>query len=487
MGGVAAVFSKSRADAPRLVAKILYAMQHRAKDGAAIACNWNLESAPTVAGLTASLPAGNAAIGYGFTRILPSDSPQPVRADNGWLCLDGRIVERRMLVGGKEAARVVERKLSVADSPSVPNEMDGAYALCFCTDDQLLVARDQVGLKPLFMGRSDDVIAVASDRKALRAAGIGEVTTFPPGARLKVSLDSEMIESPEPQACFAKDFPREANGARELSRELVESVLTMTTGVDRLAAGFSGGVDSAVLAKIAKDAELDLLLVTVGVGRTREMIQAESTASDIGLPIVVRELSKDEVEESLDHVLWLIEEPDLMKVSIGLAIHWTARVAIENERSVIMLGQGSDELFGGYKRFATVLGERGVEACEAAISESVRDAYRVNYERDEQAVSSLRAELRLPFATRRMTELAMGIPLAMKVRSSSDNVRKWILREAAIGLGIPSAVAMRPKRAIQYASGIEKAIRSIARRQQLDVSAYLRNRLRTLERDYESG
>jgi asparagine synthetase B (glutamine-hydrolysing) len=86
-----------------------------------------------------------------------------------------------------------------------------------------------------------------------------------------------------------------------------------------------------------------------------------------------------------------------------------------------------------------------------------------------------------------MTELAMGIPLAMKVRSSSDNVRKWILREAAIGLGIPSAVAMRPKRAIQYASGIEKAIRSIARRQQLDVSAYLRNRLRTLERDYESG
>jgi asparagine synthase (glutamine-hydrolysing) len=176
-----------------------------------------------------------------------------------------------------------------------------------------------------------------------------------------------------------------------------------------------------------------------------------------------------------------------MKVSIALAVHWTARVAVENERSVIMLGQGSDELFGGYKRFATVLGERGAEACEAAISESVRSAHSVNYERDEQAVSSLRAELRLPFATRRMTELAMELPLAMKVRSRSDNLRKWILRETAMELGIASAVAMRPKKAIQHASGIEKAIRSIARKHERDASVYLKNRLRMLEENFKSS
>jgi asparagine synthase (glutamine-hydrolysing) len=258
-----------------------------------------------------------------------------------------------------------------------------------------------------------------------------------------------------------------------------------TSGIGRCAAGFSGGVDSAVLAKIAAEAGIDLLLLTVGFGRTPEMSQAKSAAEAIGLPIVMREFTEEDLRECVDRVLWLIEEPNLMKVSVAVAVYWTAELAVEHGRSVIVLGQGSDELFGGYKRFATILGIEGSAAAREAISESVRNAHHVNFQRDEQATSSLRVELRLPFATRKIVNCASLIPLKMKVGSPTDDLRKWILRLAALDLGVPREIAMLRKRAIQHGSGIEKGIRDIAKKEHLTPSSYLESRFQSIKSQFE--
>ena len=487
MGGVAAVFSKSGIDAPGLVVKMLYAMQHRAQDGAAVAWDTNFESARSPSRLSVSSSIQQTAVGYALTKILPSDSLQPVRAGDGWLCLDGRVVGNRTLVGGEEAAQLLENKLTPAELSLIQRDTDGAYSLCFCTTNQLLVTRDQLGLKSLFIGNRDGLVAVASERKALWAIGIRDAASFPPGGCLKASSDSSVVEFPSRQMPKASSRRYEEVDAEELSQLLIESVQVHTAGLGPISAGFSGGLDSTVLAKIAVDAGVDLLLVTVGAGRTLETRLAESAAQSIGLRIAAKQLSTDDVEECLDRVLWLIEEPNLMKVSVAMAMHWTAKAALENGRHVIMLGQGSDELFGGYKRFATILGERGPEGSVEAISESIRDAYELNYQRDEQAVSSLRVELRLPFATRKIVEFASAVPLRMKVRSPTDNLRKWILRDAAIKLGVPSAIALRPKKAIQHASGIEKAIREIARKHGLSTLDYLEDRFGALKNGHVAG
>jgi asparagine synthase (glutamine-hydrolysing) len=484
LGAIAAVFSKSQIDAPRLVAKMLSAMRHRAQDAAAVAWENTLESAESPARLGASSPKQNAAIGYGFTRILPNDNPQPIRAGRVWFGLDGRIVADGKLVGGEEAARILQAKLTPKEFPSIRRHTDGAYAICCCTDDRLLVTRDPLGLKPLYFGRRDDLTAVASDRKALWTIGIAETTTFPPGGCLNISASESTVDSSKSQLDAAQASPRARASEDELIQLLTESVKIQTTGLGAVAAGFSGGLDSTVVAKIAKGEGVDLLLVAVGVGRTAEMNQAESTARTLELPIVAREFSKNEVTECVDDVLWLIEEPSLMKVSIAMAMRWIAQVASEKGRPVVILGQGSDELFGGYKRFATILGERGRAAASEAILESIRDAYEVNYQRDEQAVSGLRTELRLPFATRKITDFASRVPLSMKVRTSSDSLRKWILRDAAVKLGIPSEIALRPKKAIQHASGVEKAVREIAKDHHLSASTYLERRLQMVKSEF---
>lgn len=486
MGAVAGVFSKSQIDAPGLVVKMLSAMKQRAQDGVAVAWADTLESADSPGDLRASSQEQGTAIGYGFTKILPNDKTQPIRAGNAWLSLDGRLVADGRLVGGEKAARILETMLSATELPSIERNIDGAYALCCCTDDTLFVTRDPMGLKPMYIGRLGDLIAVASDRKALWAVGIAETATFPPGGCLRASTIGAIVEPPKNRHDATRRLPRTRASEDELLQLLNESVSIQTSGLRTVAVGFSGGLDSAVITKIAKDAGVDLLLVTVGIGRTAEMSFAESTARTFQLPIVTREFSKKDAAECLDNVLWLIEEPSLMKVSIAMAMRWIAQEASQNGRTVVMLGQGSDELFGGYKRFATILGEQGTVAASEAISHSVRDAYEVNYQRDEQAVSGLRAELRLPFATSKIAEFASTVPLGMKVRASSDNIRKWILRDAAIKLGIPSEIALRPKKAVQHASGVEKAIREIAKDHGLSPSTYLAQRLQTLRNEFMS-
>lgn len=462
----------SRNDAPQVVVKMLCAMNHRAHDGAAVAWNGRVTSASSPASLDAASSTGHSAIGYGLTGVMPGDILQPIRAGEGWFCLNGRIVADQMLIGGEKALRVLEGKLNPAGFSSIQREVDGAYSAYFCAADTLLVARDSVGLKSTFMGRGNGLVAVASDRKALWAIGIEDITSFPPGGCLEADPSGTFLEFQDSQSKEPWTSGDDETVVEELSRALVESVSIQTARVSKLAVGFSGGIDSTVLAKVAKDAGVDVLLVTVGLGRTPEMIQAQSTAEEIGLPIIVKQFSEDDVEQYLDRVIELVEESNLMKVSIALAVHWIAELALVNGCPVVMLGQGSDELFGGYKRFATIMAERGKRATLDAISESVRHAYEVNYQRDDQAVSSLGAELRLPFATKKMTEIAAGVPLEMKVRSSSDNIRKWVLREAAVKFGVPSAIAMKPKKAIQHASGIEKAIRGIAKRHRQSPRAY---------------
>jgi asparagine synthase (glutamine-hydrolysing) len=485
LGAIAAVFSKSPVDAPLLVTKMLRAMQHRAQDAAAVAWGDSLKSARSPSLLTASSPERRAAVGYGFAKILPDDKPQPIRERDGWLCMDGRIVWNGVLVGGEEAARLLEPKLTPGEFPSIHYDTDGAYALCWCRDDCLLVTRDPLGLKPIFVGSRGDLVAVASDRKALWSIGIDEASPFPPGGCLKANKSTLNIESSKSELELSKGSSPQEIEAEELTRLLAESVSIQTARVGAVAMGFSGGLDSSVMAKIAKDMGIDVLLITVGIGRTPEMSQAESAARTLGLPIVMREFSRNDVAGCLDRVLWLIEEPSLMKVSIAIAIYWIAEVAMQNGRSVVLLGQGSDELFGGYKRFATIMGVRGTDAASEAILESILMAHEVNYQRDEQAISALRAELRLSFATRKITQFASGVPLMMKVRSPSDNVRKWILRDAAIKLGIPSVIAMRPKKAIQHTSGVENAIREIAKKQGMSPSNYLEQRCRIIRKEFE--
>ncbi len=81
--------------------------------------------------------------------------------------------------------------------------------------------------------------------------------------------------------------------------------------------------------------------------------------------------------------------------------------------------------------------------------------------------------MRLPFIDREVVGFALSLPLELKIESADDLLRKRILRKVAANLKIPDFIADRPKKAIQYATGIDKALRRIAGSEGLTVRDYL--------------
>ena len=121
----------------------------------------------------------------------------------------------------------------------------------------------------------------------------------------------------------------------------------------------------------------------------------------------------------------------------------------------MMLGQLADELFGGYAKYERALVGRGPEAAASMMAADVRDCGVRGFLRDELACSRW-VEPSFPFADRRVAEFGLSLPVELKI---SAGVRKAVLREAAVRLGVPEVVAMRQKKAAQYSSGVLKLLR----------------------------
>jgi asparagine synthase (glutamine-hydrolysing) len=271
--------------------------------------------------------------------------------------------------------------------------------------------------------------------------------------------------------------------ASELTLHLVRAMRVITRGVDRVSVGFSGGLDSAVTAAIAKRLGKEVELVSVGLVGSSELQTVEGYARQLDLPITVETFNPDLLEGTVKRVVWLIEETNFMKVSVAIPLYWAAMLASRRGHRILLCGQGSDELYGGYSKYARILDTKGRRALTTALYRSVLDAALVNYERDDQAVSPSGVELRTPFADPDLIRFSLTIPTEHKVKKGNDLVRKWVLREAARRLSLPEEIIWRRKKAIQHGTGVENAIRKVARKEGLSIEAYLSNVYTAVARD----
>jgi asparagine synthase (glutamine-hydrolysing) len=454
LGAIAAAFTKGSENAEPLVEAMLQILRHRGTHSRTI----NLTQ------------GGNTDLLVGYAT---QDTPQEqiYETDRTATVLEGTFYET------PRATRFAHERLT--RGPSLVNATrsllrePGAFACVYQNQREMYTFRDVNGLKPVYYARSRNVTAFASERKALWKIGFKDAQRAIPGYLYSIS-DRKLTHirlAHLPRPATKKLTINQASS--RLSMLLKKSIGRITRGVDKVSVAFSGGLDSALTALLAKKAKCNLEAVSVGLPGSQELSNVEQFAQELELPITIETFGFDALEEYVKRVVWLIEEPSLMKVSVAVPLHWAAMVAARRGSRVILCGQGSDELYGGYYKYARTLDGKGRRALVAELYHSVLDSAQVNYERDDQATSPSGVELRTPFADLDVIEFSLGIPSQFKVKAGNDLTRKWVLRDVAKEEGLPEDMIWRRKKAIQHGTGVENAIRKLAKKRGLTAEGYL--------------
>jgi asparagine synthase (glutamine-hydrolysing) len=476
MGALVAVVNKAGENVVPTVVYMLRELKHRGNDGHGVATPDLATSAKTFEQLKVSDLSSSIALGHNLSCNLPRDQPQPVQGDGFTVVFEGRTFPSPNLPDLPEVNEIVEMLGSnpMRNAGRIIEVVEGSYVFALADSNKVIVGRDLFGVTPLYYGENDAVCAVASERKALWTIGLEDVRSFPPGQIAIMDNHGFSFHPVKVLRMPPKETVDMETAARALQLLLLESTRKRVSDLEAVAVAFSGGVDSSIVAVLAENVGLDVQLVSVGLEGQREVLFAEKAAEALGLPLHLQTYTVGELEQTLAEVLWLTEEPHAINACIAVPFYWLAETASKLDYPILLAGQGADELFGGYQRYLTEYSRSGAEAVEQKMFSDIENAYRANFQRDNQVCSYHGVELRLPFIDRDVVDFALRLPLRLKIDSVEDKLRKRVLRRVAHNLEIPSFMADKRKKAVQYTTGVTKALQRLAKAKNLTLREYVK-------------
>jgi asparagine synthase (glutamine-hydrolysing) len=240
--------------------------------------------------------------------------------------------------------------------------------ICFVIKEEesgtLALVRDKMGVRQIYYGENERFIAFASERKALWKIGIKEPTKrVLPCYAIVISPEGSIQEFkianlPIP-AQYTKKIRTTASALSIYKKALLASMKKRTQDFDRVGIIFSGGIDSVIIAWIAKKMVPDVICYTGGVHGSNDILYARQIAKKLDLKLRVNELSQDEVERMIPDVINTIEDTNAGQVEVAIPVYAAVKLAHEDGINVMFSGQGADELFGGYAWYSRVVEKEG--------------------------------------------------------------------------------------------------------------------------------
>ena len=342
------------------------------------------------------------------------------------------------------------------------DEMNGifAFALYDADKDEYFIARDHMGIIPLYMGwDANGTFYVASELKALEGV-CTKIELFPPGHFLSSKdgeltkwysrdwMDYEAVKDNQTSIDEIHDA-LEAAVHRQLMSDVPYGVL--------LSGGFDSSVTSAIAKKYAeKRIESDdtqaawwpqLHSFSVGLEGSPDLAAAQLVADHIG---TVHHEIKFTIQEGLDairDVIYNLETYDITTIRASTPMYLMARVIKSMGVKMVLSGEGADELFGGYLYFHKAPNKKEFH------EETVRKLSKLHMYDCLRANKSLAAwgiEGRVPFLDKEFMDVAMRINPQDKM-INGERMEKWVVRKAFESY-LPVSVAWRQKE--QFSDGV---------------------------------
>jgi asparagine synthase (glutamine-hydrolysing) len=376
---------------------------------------------------------------------------QPMHHDGHMMVCNGEVYNYIEL-GGKygesdcEVIMPLIKELGMADALS---EINGDFALVISDGHDLWAARDRVGVRPLFYTRYEHGIAFASEAKALLHFET-KVEVFPPGHFYDSKLDKFFCFAP--MYFSGERLPVSHKLIMEGIRDKLRDAVRIRMNTTDFPLGFflSGGLDSSIIAALgASLSSKPIRTFSIGLeGQDSPDLQAART--------VAKYLKTDHTEvtfsldagiKALDDVIWHLESYDTTTIRASVPMYLLSMYISENtDIKVVLSGEGSDELFGGYLYFHNAPNKKEFAA---ETNRLLLDVHYFDVLRADRCTAAHGLELRVPFFDPDFIEFVMsGFDPALKI----DDVEKQILRDAFEGY-LPDSILARQKNGMSDAVG----------------------------------
>ncbi len=336
-----------------------------------------------------------------------------------------------------------------------------AFALYDADKDVFFIARDHMGIIPLYMGwDSFGNFYVASELKALEGV-CNKIQEFLPGHYL-YSKDGEELKKWYTRDWSSydavKNNPTDLTQLRTALEDAVHRQLMSDVPYGVL---LSGGLDSSIIAAVTKKFAANriesndtqqawypqLHSFAVGLIGSPDLAAARTVAAHIGSVHHEINFTIQEGLDALRDVIYHLETYDVTTIRASTPMYLLARVIKSMGIKMVLSGEGSDEIFGGYLYFHKAPDAKSFH------EETVRKLSKLHWYDCLRANKSLAAwgiEGRVPFLDKEFMDVAMRLNPEEKM-AKNGRMEKWILRKAFEGL-LPESILWRQKE--QFSDGV---------------------------------
>ena len=313
------------------------------------------------------------------------------------------------------------------------------------------LVRDVLGRVPVYVDRERDSNTPAADW-AFEPTSLENPTLLPAGNALDLTIpDAEperrwTLPDPEPETNH--------DAALERLAAAIETAADDALDTDRdIAVAFSGGVDSALVAEL-----LDAPLYVVGFPDSHDIEAAQTAAEAMGRELTVVDLEPADLEGAVPDLARATGRTNAMDIQIALPLYLVGERIAADGFDALAVGQGADELFGGYEKVVRLDHRVEAETTREAVREQIATLSE-QLPRDVHAIEATGLEPVAPLLHDAVVDAALRLPDELL---ADETERKRALRRVAAD-SLPEEVASREKKAVQYGSLVARELDRLAR------------------------
>jgi len=356
--------------------------------------------------------------------------------------------------------------------------LDGVFAfvLVDTNSNNIYIARDTFGVRPLFMQKNDSQFTFASELKQLDGImNNSEKKQFNPGtySQIKYNISKNWKNSTTVYKEIIKNkqfmdlsVPTKSMFSdnsiyyycNEINKSLKEAVKKRVNNTDRkIACLLSGGLDSSLIAALVKQLcpEKELTTWSIGLEGSEDLKYARIVSDHLGTKHNEIVISEEDFLSCFESVIYTIESYDTTTVRASVG-NWLISKYIKEQSDckVVFNGDGSDEVCGGYMYFHCAPDSIEFDKeCKKLLSE----IHWFDVLRSDRSISSHGLEARTPFLDTNFVHTYLSIPADIRNHVTNGECEKYLLRKAFDNGLLPKEVLWRTKEA--FSDGVSSQTR----------------------------